>query len=475
MEGEENRPPKSLLKGSSHSPARPFYLPDTPQILFSTGDLPPTEIPDHQLIRCIGVGSYGAVWLACNIMGTYRAVKIIYRQAFDHDRPYEREFEGIRRFEPLSHTHPSQLEIFHVGINQDLGYFYYIMELADDAFIDNQMIEGKRECHERLDPKTYTAMTLKLEINQRARLSVAECLQVGLDLAMGLDHLHRHDLVHRDIKPSNVIFVNGRPKLADIGLVTTLDATVSYVGTPGYFPPEGPGTPSADIYSLGKVLYEISMGKDRHEFPKLPEELKTSPDDELVELNAIVVKACQSDPTKRYQSAKEIQADLQVLHSGKSVKRLHWLEKQRPIYIRAAAIMALLTFLAIVVFFYQQRVVEESRWEAYLANVKAATSYLEDGNILELRKCLKACPVEFRNWEWQHLQLASDLSLKRFPHPRRGVDYRKPHRVRISVAFSPNAKRLLTGSWDGVLRLWDVGGTNPPIELTGHTLPMSRN
>src|SRR2546425_11357099 len=47
----------------------------------------------------------------------------------------------------------------------------------------------------------------------------------------------------------------------------------SFVGTAGFIPPEGPGTPQADLYSLGKVLYEISTGKDRQAFPELPAEL----------------------------------------------------------------------------------------------------------------------------------------------------------------------------------------------------------
>src|SRR5688572_4040371 len=53
-------------------------------------------VPDHDLLTCIGRGSYGEVWLARNVMGTYRAVKIVYRAAFEHARPFEREFNGIQ-------------------------------------------------------------------------------------------------------------------------------------------------------------------------------------------------------------------------------------------------------------------------------------------------------------------------------------------------------------------------------------------
>ena len=60
------------------------------------------------------------------------------------------------------------------------------------------------------------------------------------------------------------------PKLADIGLVTGAGEACSLVGTEGYMAPEGPGTAKADLYSLGKVLYEISMGRKGQAFPELP-------------------------------------------------------------------------------------------------------------------------------------------------------------------------------------------------------------
>src|SRR5262245_25759629 len=64
-------------------------------------DTPP-QIPAHRILRCIGEGAYGKIWLAVNAMGTYRAVKVVYRAHFKDERPYEREYEGIKRFEPIS-------------------------------------------------------------------------------------------------------------------------------------------------------------------------------------------------------------------------------------------------------------------------------------------------------------------------------------------------------------------------------------
>ena len=99
----------------------------------------PPAIPDHELLRVIGHGAYGEVWLARNIMGAYRAVKIVFRDTFESDRPYEREFSGIQSFEPISRSHESQVDILHVGRNETERYFYYVMELADDVQTGRQI------------------------------------------------------------------------------------------------------------------------------------------------------------------------------------------------------------------------------------------------------------------------------------------------------------------------------------------------
>jgi serine/threonine protein kinase len=107
--------------------------------------------------------------------------------------------------------------------------------------------------------------------------------------------------VHRDIKPANIVYVGGVPKLADIGLVTDASDACSIVGTEGYIPPEGPGSPQADLYSLGKVLYEAATGKNCRDYPALPDDLRSWPDASLwTELNAVILRACAPRPRDRY-------------------------------------------------------------------------------------------------------------------------------------------------------------------------------
>lgn len=326
------------------------------------GDTSPFPVPDHTLIRRIGKGAYGEVWLARNALGTWRAVKFVHRSSFDDDRPFEREFAGIQRFEPISRSHESQLNILHVGRAAD--GFYYVMELADD------MGRGQD-----IDEATYTPRNLRSELHLHGRLPVAECLRIGLALTTALEHLHKHGLVHRDIKPSNIIFVNGIPKLADIGLVARAEATMSFVGTEGFLPPEGPGTRQADIFSLGKVLYEISTGHDRNQFPELPTNIVELPDcAELSELNEVLLKACHRDPKERYQSAAEMHAELALLNSGESVLEKRQLARRLKLITRFAMAVVGILALGILPYFWAIRSAHQARTAAKQAATAAAKS-----------------------------------------------------------------------------------------------------
>ena len=273
------------------------------QVTNGKGELP--SVPDHSLMRCIGKGAYGQVWLASDVIGTFQAVKFVNRSAFADAAPFDREFRGIQRFTPISRSHPGLVHILHVGLNDQVGCFYYIMELGDDE-----------ELGQKIVPETYSPKTLANMIRKRGKLPVAECVDLALQLTAALDFLHQQRLIHRDIKPSNIIFVNGSPKLADVGLVTEIESTqrpVTYLGTEGYIAPEGPGTPAADVFSLGKVLYEASMGKDRLQFPALPTALFKKADPPLLKLNEIILKACELNLQARYRSAAEMGEDLAAL------------------------------------------------------------------------------------------------------------------------------------------------------------------
>ncbi|MBL9199045.1 MAG: protein kinase [Opitutaceae bacterium] len=274
----------------------------------------PPAIPDYELLRPIGRGSYGDVWLARGVTGVWRAVKVVWRERFADAGPFEREFKGLKEFAEVSLGESIQLALLHVGRNDAAGFFYYVMELADDA-----------ERGRAIEPATYVPLTLAELRLRRGRIAVAEAVRFGVELARVLAGLHRRGLVHRDIKPSNVILVGGVPKLADIGLVAPADSARTFVGTEGYVPPEGPGTPGADVFALGKLLYELATGLDRQEFPQLPAELNRLPDHRaLLALNEVILRACDPEPRPRYRDGGELLADLEALHAGRRVRRAPW-------------------------------------------------------------------------------------------------------------------------------------------------------
>jgi len=271
----------------------------------------------------IGRGAYGEIWLARTVTGALRAVKIVYRSTFESERAFLREFEGMSAFEPISRGHAGFIDILHVGRTNE--YLYYSMELADDHLAGRE-----------IDIVSYEPRTLKSDLARHKRLSADESIRLGISLTEALEALHTRGLSHRDIKPSNIIFTEGVPKLADIGLVAA-SGQQSFVGTEGYVPPEGPGTPQADVYSLGKLLYETCTGKDRLDFPEIDSQLSQRPDrEQLLQLNNVLVKACANDPKKRYDSAAEMHRDLRALERG-----------ERPEKSRTNVLLATIAILAI--------------------------------------------------------------------------------------------------------------------------------
>src|SRR6185295_11265540 len=158
--------------------------------------LAPPRVPDHQLIRRIGGGSYGEVWLARSITGQWRAVKVVARARFASDRPYEREFRGVVQFEPISRAHSGLVQVLHVGRDEAAGAFFYVMELADDANDECRMTKGEGRgqpaAHSSFvirNLELYAPHTLRSALKAPGRLPVAEAVALGVQLTGALGHI----------------------------------------------------------------------------------------------------------------------------------------------------------------------------------------------------------------------------------------------------------------------------------------------
>ncbi|HEX7652498.1 MAG TPA: protein kinase, partial [Verrucomicrobiae bacterium] len=270
---------------------------------------PVLTVPGLTLIHPpFGQGAYGKVWLGRTPAGEWRAVKAVYRARFgEAAEPYDREYSGVKKFQPLSGKHPGFLRVEQVS-EKRADYFYYVMELGD------ALDPGWEAQPTAYKPQDLTSVCAR---QPNGRLPLATVREMGIALCEALAFLHDAGMTHRDIKPSNIILAGGRPKLADVGLLTDLREETqerSIVGTPGFMPPEQPGTVRADLYALGMVLYVIATGQSPMKFPDLPTLLMEGEDTgDQLQLNQIVLKACQPNPLHRYADMRELAEELKRL------------------------------------------------------------------------------------------------------------------------------------------------------------------
>lgn len=275
-------------------------------------ELPDT--PDYELFDPpFGEGAYGKVWVVRNAVNQWQALKVIYLSKFDNNMgPFDREFNGISRYKPISDKHPGLLRVDFVTRRRE-GYFYYVMELGD------ALLPGWEQNPATYKPRDLASVRARAE---NRRLPVRECIRIGIELSDALEFLHQQGLTHRDIKPQNIIFVKGRPKLADVGLTAEIrpeDAERTFVGTPGYMPPqpERPGTAQADIYALGMVLYVMSTGRAPTFFPEIATTLIQEPQTaNFLPFNNVILMACDPDIARRYKSAAELRDALKDLEKS---------------------------------------------------------------------------------------------------------------------------------------------------------------
>ena len=281
----------------------------------STAASTPARVGPYRLVRELGRGGMGSVFLAERDDDEYRAkvaVKLV-RPGMDTEfilARFRRERQTLARLQ-----HPNISRLLDGGTT-DHGLPFIVMEYIDGPWIT-----------------TYAAQH-KLDVETRLRLFLAVCSAV--------DYAHRHFIVHRDLKPGNILVDEGGvPKLLDFGIckllvetvpVTAANDTVATPLTPNYASPEQirgeAATPSSDIYSLGAVLYELLTGTSPRRFENLTrlaiERALERPivrpsaaagDPRLArqlsgDLDNILLRALDSEPARRYESAAQLADDV---------------------------------------------------------------------------------------------------------------------------------------------------------------------
>jgi len=209
-------------------------------------------IGPYRLLRELGVGGMGQVWLAEQTEPIRRQVALKLIRAGMYDSATVQRFKTERQSLAIM-DHPTIAKVFDAGTTP-AGQPYLVMEYVDGR------------------PITDYCDSNKLTIRQRLRLFMRVC--------EGVQHAHQKAIIHRDLKPSNVLVADVddklMPRIIDFGLAkaaaplspgeTLFTQVGTLVGTPGYMSPEQ-ADPDArdvdtrtDIYSLGVMLYELLTG-----------------------------------------------------------------------------------------------------------------------------------------------------------------------------------------------------------------------
>ena len=300
--------------------------------------------PEWHTVELIGRGAFGEVYKAKREkLGEifYSAVKVI---------RIPREEGEVR--EMLADGHTSQsIRYYYESIARGLMNEIKVMEVLKSAGnVVNIEEFDVREREDGIGWEAFIRMELLRNLNeyrQGREMSQEEIVKLGSDICEALVCCEKSRIIHRDIKPSNIfIDVYGNFKLGDFGIARQMErtqSTLSQKGTEMYMAPEvrygeSGSSYNVDLYSLGLVMYRLLNGnrmpfepadkemisfQEREEAlarrlrgEKLPLPAKADP-----ALGRIIVKACEADRTKRYQSAEEMKEDLLLFSSGHGTER----------------------------------------------------------------------------------------------------------------------------------------------------------
>ncbi len=181
------------------------------------------------------------------------------------------------------------------------------------------------------------------DIIRKRKIPLSICLNIGRQVAKGINYAHRNGIIHRDIKPSNVIISkNGTAKILDFGLAyeegTRFTDPGVYIGTPAYIAPEvlsgGKYSPKSDVFSYGVFLYEIISGNNPFEaktpFETINRILYTEPEKLNIDedLNDFIFRCISKSPENRIKDFGEIIKKINEFKSSNKKELILWLDQK---------------------------------------------------------------------------------------------------------------------------------------------------
>lgn len=211
------------------------------------------QLGQYRLLKKIGEGGVGAVYLAEDVaLGRRVALKVLSKKHTHNPAFQERFTREAKAAGQLNHTNIASA----FAIGEELGHHYYVMEYWDGE-------------------------TLDALVKRIGRVPEAQVLDIAIQAARGLQFAHQAGFVHRDIKPSNLFLTKeGVVKILDLGLARAiaeaeeghLTSAGVAVGTPHYISPEQARGERdldgrADMYSLGATLFHLLVGRTLYEGP----------------------------------------------------------------------------------------------------------------------------------------------------------------------------------------------------------------
>jgi len=294
----------SLMKTDLQNALKPAKEPEQPKKVKKANIAPNTEIGPYTLVKLLGNGQFGMVWLAekrTAFATTQVALKLPLGEATD--------LEVIKQEASVwaaVGTHPNIVPILEANIYDE--QIVIACEYVADGTLADYLAANGGKCP-----------------------SLESAISITKGILSGLEHLHSKKIVHRDLKPANILLQGETPRLADFGLARILKTYHSGIaaGSPAYMSPEafnGERFEQTDLWAVGVIFYQMLVGK--MPFPQqnmgalikaisldTPESLPTSISKGLQE---IINRVLEKEPSRRYKSAKEMKTVLEL--NGNPIK-----------------------------------------------------------------------------------------------------------------------------------------------------------